>query len=67
MNFAAVDADYIETFDMEIVAGRGFSEEFGSETENYIVNEETVRLMGLNPQLESCFPSGLTKGKLLVW
>ncbi|MDP6414672.1 MAG: FtsX-like permease family protein [Gammaproteobacteria bacterium] len=65
MNFAAVDADYIETFDMEIVAGRGFSEEFGSETENYIVNEEAVRLMGLESPIGKLFSIWTNEGQIV--
>ena len=48
MNFEYVDYDYIETFGMEMVAGRSFSREFATDlTEGYIVNEEAVKLMGV--------------------
>ena len=46
MNFIATDHDYIKTFEMEIAAGRDFSREFKTDTENYIVNEAAVRMMG---------------------
>jgi putative ABC transport system permease protein len=43
-----VDFDYIETFGVQIVAGRSFSREFATDAaEAYLVNEEAVRRMGL--------------------
>ncbi len=40
----SVDDDYISTLNMEIVAGRGFSEDF-NDSLNVIVNETAVRLL----------------------
>ena len=48
MNFEYVDYDYFEAFGMEMVEGRSFSREFATDlAEGYIVNEEAVKLMGL--------------------
>ncbi len=48
LNFLYVDHDYAETFDLEIVEGRDFSEEFLTDaTEAYVVNESAVRFMGM--------------------
>lgn len=48
MNFLYVDPDYAETFDLEIVQGRDFSEEYPTDaTEAYVVNESAVRFMGM--------------------
>jgi len=45
-----VDYDYIETFDIPLVEGRSFSREFATDPESaFIVNEEAVRRMGLQP------------------
>jgi putative ABC transport system permease protein len=51
MNFLYVDPDYSETFNLEIVQGRDFSEEYPTDaTEAYVVNESAVRFMGMkNP------------------
>jgi putative ABC transport system permease protein len=47
LNFLYVDHDYAETFDLEIVQGRDFSEEYRTDaTEAYVVNESAVRFMG---------------------
>jgi len=49
MNFEYVDYDYFKTLGMEIVEGRSFSREHSTDlTEGYIVNEEAVRLMGID-------------------
>jgi putative ABC transport system permease protein len=49
MNFEYVDYDYFQTLGMEIIAGRAFSKEFSTDlTDGYIVNEEAVRLMGMD-------------------
>ena len=51
-DFLYVDHDYAETFDLEIVQGRDFSEEFPTDaTEAYIVNESAVRFMGMTDPL----------------
>jgi putative ABC transport system permease protein len=49
LNFLYVDHDYAETFDLEIVQGRDFSEAFPTDAdEAYIVNESAVRFMGMD-------------------
>jgi putative ABC transport system permease protein len=46
----SVDYDFVETFQMEMALGRFFSKEYGSDEQNFIINEEAVRKMGLrNP------------------
>ncbi len=48
LDFLYVDHDYTETFDLEIVQGRDFSEEFPTDaSEAYVVNESAVRFMGM--------------------
>ena len=51
LDFLYVDHDYAETFDLEIVQGRDFSEKYPTDaTEAYLVNESAVRFMGMtNP------------------
>jgi putative ABC transport system permease protein len=48
VNFLYVDHDYAETFDLDIVQGRDFSEEYPTDArEAYVVNESAVRFMGM--------------------
>ena len=39
--------DYIETFEMEIVDGRSFRRESMADINNYVINEEAARYMGM--------------------
>lgn len=46
----SVNYDFLKTLEIPLVAGRGFSKEFGSENEKLLLNEEAVKVMGLeNP------------------
>jgi putative ABC transport system permease protein len=46
LNVTSVDYDYIETFKLPIIRGRSFSQKFGSERGNLIVNETFEKLLG---------------------
>lgn len=47
INFLYVDFDYAETFDLKIVAGRDFSEDFPTdEKDAAVVNQAAARMMG---------------------
>jgi putative ABC transport system permease protein len=39
----SVDFDFLDTYGMELVAGRSFSRDFGNDTESFIVNETAVQ------------------------
>lgn len=44
------DYDFVETMQMRVVQGRGFSREFATDSVGYIINQETARVMGMeNP------------------
>ncbi len=48
LNCLYVDHDYVETFDLEILQGRDFSEKYPTDaSEAYVVNESAVRFMGM--------------------
>jgi putative ABC transport system permease protein len=44
----AVDYNYINTLGMQIIKGRNFSKEFGSDSSAVILNETAARLFGFN-------------------
>lgn len=46
----SVDRDYVETMEMEIIEGRDFGEEFGTDSISVILNETAVRQFGLEPE-----------------
>ncbi|MCJ7680150.1 MAG: ABC transporter permease, partial [Candidatus Aminicenantes bacterium] len=55
MTDASVDYDYFETFGMTMVEGRGFAEEYATDTENYVLNEEAARITGLESPVGKMF------------
>ena len=46
MDYSFINFDYIETLDLEIIAGRSFSTEFPADTFNVILNESAVSEFG---------------------
>ena len=56
----AVDYDYLETMKMKLVSGRDFSREYVSDfakdtTGNFLVNEEVVKIMGVDDAVGKSF------------
>jgi putative ABC transport system permease protein len=50
IRYSITDFDFFETFDMEVVQGRSFSNENPGDRFNYIINQTAVKYMGLkNP------------------
>ena len=47
LRYSITQFDYLETFGMEIIEGRSFSREYSSDINNFVINEEAVRYMGL--------------------
>jgi putative ABC transport system permease protein len=41
-----IDHDYLKTLGMELVAGRNFSKEFGTDSNAVIINETTAKILG---------------------
>jgi putative ABC transport system permease protein len=41
-----VDYDYMKTFDMKIVNGRGFSKEYSTDSSAIVINQAAVKLLG---------------------
>ncbi len=56
INITSVDFDFIETLGIEVLKGRSFAEEYGSEKNNLIINERLETILGegsaLNKTLE---------------
>ena len=62
----SIDADFITTLDLELAAGRGFSDRFPTDkTQAYILNEEAVRRMGLKSPLGKSFSCQDRKGTII--
>lgn len=59
-----IDHDYLKTLGMEIVAGRNFSRDFGSDSSAVIINESTAKVLGYdNPVGQKLYASNVYGGK----
>ncbi|WP_236978354.1 ABC transporter permease [Membranihabitans maritimus] len=56
-----VDYGYIETMGMEIIAGHGFSREFGADSAGIIFNETAIRTMGIEDPIGKTVENGRAK------
>jgi predicted permease len=66
MNWDIVDFGYFETLKMDIVQGRSFSREFATDvSEAYIVNEEAVKLMGMESPVGKRLSVFRNEGKII--
>lgn len=65
MTDASIDYDYFETLGMEIIQGRSFSEEFPTDRENYLLNEEAARITELDSPLGKMFSVWDDEGKII--
>ncbi|SES89296.1 putative ABC transport system permease protein [Draconibacterium orientale] len=65
METTRIDDHYLEMMNVEFVAGRNFSNEITADKQNYIVNEEALRLMGLTDPVGAEFSLYGKKGIIL--
>ncbi|MBN2245967.1 MAG: ABC transporter permease [Candidatus Aminicenantes bacterium] len=66
MNFEFVDFNYFRTFGMEFIAGRPFSQDFPSDIkEGYVVNEEAIKLMGMESPIGKRLSVFGNEGKII--
>ncbi len=64
-DFSAVDFDYIETFDMQMIDGRPFSREYSQDSTAYILNETAVKLCGLKDPVGKKFNTEADVGRII--
>ncbi len=55
-----IDYDYMKTFDLKIVTGRGFSKEFSTDSSAVVINQAAVKLLGWKD------PIGMKIGAILT-
>ena len=65
IKFISCDHDYIKTFEMEMAQGRDFSRDFPTDMQNYIVNEEVVKLMGFDEPVDKLFSIWQNEGQII--
>jgi len=62
---AVVGYDFVKTLDLQLLAGRDFSREFGSDSVNYILNETAVKKIGYTDPIGQPFTWGTNTGKII--
>ncbi len=65
MHHFSVGFDYIETLGLEIIEGRGFSRNYPSDSSNYVLNEEALRMTGLENPIGQSFSMWGREGKIV--
>lgn len=65
-----IDYDYLSTMKMELVSGRDFSRDFPGDmardtTGNFLINEEAVRVMGINDPVGKSFSFMGLNGRII--
>ena len=61
-----VDEHFIDVFQMKLLNGRFFSEDFKADSSNYIINEKAVRLMGMDPSTAIGKPLAFGSNKVTI-
>jgi putative ABC transport system permease protein len=56
-----VDHDFVKTTELEIIEGRDFNKEFGSDSMAVILNETAVKLEGLKDPVGKLYGGGISK------
>jgi putative ABC transport system permease protein len=65
MTDECVGYDYFETLGMRIVQGRSFDRRFPTDAENYILNEEALRITGLEEPIGKMFSIWEDRGRII--
>ncbi|HEV8284642.1 MAG TPA: FtsX-like permease family protein [Chitinophagaceae bacterium] len=68
IKYVVSDQDFISTYGVKVVAGRGFSRDFSTDTSAFLINESAVKVLGFKTNEDAIgkdFGYGNRKGKLI--
>jgi len=65
INHVVLDYDYFDTFEMQVISGRSFSEEFPTDIQHYIINEAALKLTGFKDPLGKLFSIWEDEGEII--
>jgi ABC-type antimicrobial peptide transport system permease subunit len=65
MTDASIDYDYFKTLGMQVIKGRSFSEQYATDRQNYILNQEAARITGLESPIGKMFSVWRDEGKII--
>lgn len=65
INVLSVDADFVSTMGAQIIKGRDFSEDFSTDTANYLINEVSANIMGFDDPINKDLSIWGLSGKII--
>ena len=68
IKFVSADHDFISTYGIKVVAGRGFSRDFSLDTSAFLINEAAAKILGFKNYADAVgknFGYGNRRGKLI--
>src|SRR5688500_420987 len=68
IKFVSADHDFISTYGIKVVAGRGFSRDFSLDTSAFLINEAAAKILGFKNYADAIgknFGYGNRRGKLI--
>ncbi|HEX6848463.1 MAG TPA: ABC transporter permease [Chitinophagaceae bacterium] len=68
IKYVSADHDFISTYGVKVIAGRGFSREFSLDTSAFLINEAAAKVLGFNNYADAVgknFGYGNRRGKLI--
>jgi len=68
VKYVVADQEFISTYGVKVLAGRGFSRDFSTDTSAFLINEAAARVLGFKTNEEALgkdFGYGNRKGKLI--
>jgi putative ABC transport system permease protein len=68
IKFVSADKDFISTYGVKVLAGRGFSRDFSTDTSAFLINEAAAKVLGFKSNegaIGKDFGYGNRKGKLI--
>ena len=65
INWAAVDFDYFDTFEMTMAEGRTFEKRYSTDLQNYVINEKLADLMGFESVVGKMFSIWENEGQII--
>jgi putative ABC transport system permease protein len=68
IKFVSADHDFISTYGIKVLAGRGFSRDYGMDTSAFLINEAAAKVLGFKNYADAVgknFGYGNRRGKLI--
>jgi len=65
VRYSITQLDYLETFGMNLLQGRGFKNEYPQDRNNYVINEEAAKYMGMDAPVGQTLTFWGVRGRII--